>query len=210
MFAAAFGLVFLTPKGGIQPPIESVAHAVDAPPIPAAASPGKAPSRSPEQPAFDPGVTRNLKLAAKAPTAQRHEYLSAAVEGANRAVQLQPNSAAAQYLRGVALERSEQFGEAESAFREAARLDPGDAKSWYGLGVVLQKQNRTEDAAQALEKAVKLDPADSDARLLLAAMLAKDSPRKAREQIQILNQDSSLPAAKAQALSDLQKSISSQ
>ena len=155
-------------------------------------------------------VSRNLQRAAEEKGRARDKYVSSAVDSANKAVQLQPNSAAGQYLRGLALASSDRYSEAESAFREATKLDPKDGKSWYGLGVALQKQNKTADAAQALENAVKLDPTNSDARLLLAATLAKASPAKAREQIQILNQDWSLPAAKAQALSDLQKSISSQ
>jgi Tfp pilus assembly protein PilF len=204
--ALVISVVFITPKGAIHPPVESVALVVDAPPIPVAAA---APSGSSEQPS-GVAVTKNLKLAAKATSAEREKYLSAAVEGANKGVQLQPNSAAAQYLRGVALERSEQFGAAESAFREASRLDPKDAKSWYGLGVALQKQNRTDDAARALEKAVQLDPSNADARLLLAATLAKAHPAKAREHVQILTQDPSLPAPKAAALRNLRKSLNTQ
>ena len=209
VFAAALSLVFITPKSAIQPPIESVAHAVNAPPIPAAAPQAEAPSRSPER-SSGVAVTRNLRLAASATGAERDKYLTAAVEGANKAVQSEPNSGAAQYLRGVALERSEQFGEAESAFREATRLDPKDGKSWYGLGVVLQKQNKTGEAAQALENAVRLDPSNADARLLLAATLARDNPTKARQHVEILNRDMSLPTAKAAALRNLQKSLNSQ
>jgi tetratricopeptide (TPR) repeat protein len=152
-------------------------------------------------------VAENLKLAAAAEGPERDKHLSAALDGANKAVHLQPTSGSAQYLRGLALQSSGKFAEAESAFRVAAGLNPRDAKSWYGLGVALQKQNKIDDAAEALENAVKLDPSDADARLLLAATLAKASPGKARQQVEILNNEKSLSPAKVAALKNLQTAL---
>jgi len=202
----ATGVVYLTPNGTIQAPIESVARAVNPPPIPSEVSENPSPSAAITTP-VTALVTDNLKLAAATKGSERDKYLSVAVDGANKAVKLQPKSGTAQYLRGLALQSSGEFVDAESAFREATRLNPRDAKSWYGLGVVLQKQNKVADAANALENAVEIDPTYADARLLLAATLANASPVKARQQVRILNTDTSLSPAKVAALKNLQTAL---
>jgi len=205
VFAAA-GVVYLTPNDRTRAPVDSVANAVNPPPIPSDAS--ENPSLStPNTKSVTGMVTENLNRAAATEGPERDKHLRAAVEGANQAVQLQPRSGSAQYLRGLALQSSGEFVDAESAFREATRLNPQDAKSWYGLGLALQKQNKVADAAEALENALKIDPTFADARLLLAATLAKTSPVEARRQVQILNSDTSLSPAKVAALKDLQTAL---
>ena len=206
VFAAA-GVVYLTPNRRMQAPIESVANAVNPPSIPSDVSENP-PLSPPNTKPVTALVAENLKLAAATKGPERDKHLRAAVDGANKAVRLQPTSGSAQYLRGLALQSSGEFVDAESAFREATRLNPQDAKSWYGLGVALQKQDKVADAAEALENAVKLDPSDADARLLLAATLANTSPAKARQQVQILNNSgTSLSPAKVAALKNLQSAL---
>jgi Flp pilus assembly protein TadD len=125
---------------------------------------------APEQPGPQTALaTANLKLAENARGSERGKYLEAALEGANRAVALQADSAQARYVQGLALERNGQFADAEMPLQQAVKLTPNDSHAWYALGLALEKQNKTDAARNALEQAVLLDPANTDARLLLAS-----------------------------------------
>jgi Flp pilus assembly protein TadD len=163
---------------------------------------------APEQPGPQTALaTANLKLAENAQGSERGKYLEAALEGANRAVALQADSAQARYVQGLALERNGQFADAESALERAVSLDPNDGNAWYALAVALDKQNKTGAARNALERALRLDPANADARLLLASILAGHDARQAKEQMEILKKDTSLSPAKAAAVKNLQKQL---
>jgi tetratricopeptide (TPR) repeat protein len=163
---------------------------------------------APEQPGPQTALaTANQKLAEGAARSERQKYLQAALDGANRAVELQPESAQATYLRGLALERSGQFAGAESAFERAVSLDPKDGRAWYAFGLALHKQNKTDAAQHALEQAVRVDPTNANARLLLASILAGHDAPQAKEQIEILNKDASLSPAKVAAVKNLQKQL---
>jgi Flp pilus assembly protein TadD len=163
---------------------------------------------APEQPGPQTALAMaNLKLAENAQGSERGKYLQAALEGANRAVALQADSAQARYVQGLALERNGQFGDAETALQQAVKLTPNDSHAWYALGLALEKQNKTDAARNALEQAVRLDPANADARLLLASILAARGAPQAKEQIEILKKDTSLSPAKAAAVRKLQTQI---
>jgi Flp pilus assembly protein TadD len=163
---------------------------------------------APEQPGPQTALaTANLKLAENARGSERGKYLEAALEGANRAVALQADSAQARYVQGLALERNGQFADAETSLQQAVKLTPNDSHAWYALGLALEKQNKTDAARNALEQAVRLDPANTDARLLLASILAARGAPQAKEQIEILKKDTSLSPAKAAAVSRLQTQL---
>lgn len=152
-------------------------------------------------------ATTNLKLADRQSSADRGKYLTAALDGAKQAADLQPDSAKAQYLQGLALEKTGSFAAAEEPLRQATKLNPEDATAWYALGFALAKQEKNADAVQALEEAVRLDPANSDARLLLASVLAQQKAPGAKKQIEVLANDSSLSPKKKTVVERMQKTV---
>lgn len=91
-------------------------------------------------------------------------YGKCAMEEVNRAIQLEPASAAAWLGHGVGnyyLPAS--FGGGpELALKDidkALALDAKDADAWLWKGIVLRKLNRNGDARRAIEQSLKLNPA---------------------------------------------------
>jgi len=92
------------------------------------------------------------------------KYGRCALDNMNKAVQLDPNSAAAYLGRGVGYYYlPPQFGggtdNAIKDLQKAVELSPKDADAWLWLGIALRKANRNADAHDALAKSVQLNPA---------------------------------------------------
>ncbi len=92
------------------------------------------------------------------------KYGRCALDNMNKAVELDPKSAAAYVGRGVGYYYlPPQFGGGpENAIKDlqkAVELDPKDADAWLWLGIALRKVNREADAHAALAKSVQLNPA---------------------------------------------------
>jgi tetratricopeptide (TPR) repeat protein len=90
-------------------------------------------------------------------------YGRCAMDEINRAVELDPKSAAAYISRGVGnYYLPPQFGGSiESAikdFEKAIQLDPRSAEAQLWLGLALRKANRIPESRKALEKSLALNP----------------------------------------------------
>ncbi len=80
--------------------------------------------------------------------------LEAALEGYDRAIGLEPQTALFHARRGETLRRLHRFDEAEAALRRAIDLDPGDADAHAGLALLLELVGRPDAALEACEAAV--------------------------------------------------------
>jgi tetratricopeptide (TPR) repeat protein len=87
---------------------------------------------------------------------QRH---AAAIEDAERLVQLHPDYSAAHWFNlGYLLDAQGRVEDAEPAFRKALALDPKLDRAWYGLGLVLIRLGRLEEAVESLRRNTELQP----------------------------------------------------
>lgn len=93
-----------------------------------------------------------------------------AVEMYRKSLELDPESAAAQYNLAASLTRSGEFAEAEPHFRAALAKKP-TTEAYTGLGVVLFQQGRVPDAITSLKDAIKADPTNAAAYDQLSAIL---------------------------------------
>lgn len=83
-----------------------------------------------------------------------------------RAVQLQPNLAAAHAALGKAFMQQGSTDAAIASFRAAAKLKP-EARHYISLGAALRKKGDLPEAVDAFRKAVEADPEDSNGYLHL-------------------------------------------
>ena len=89
---------------------------------------------------------------------ERKHNLDAALDWANRAVALQPNTAAFQDTLGsVRLARGE-VDPAIAAFRKAASSTPTNANFYYGLGQALAQKGSKREAVEAFRTALSVNP----------------------------------------------------
>jgi len=94
---------------------------------------------------------------------QGQEYLrtrqfTEAIEVSRRAIQIQPNLAAAHTLLGSALLEVGQRVEALAETNRAIELDPNDAHAYVSLGNIDGAMRRYTEAIKAYKQAVNLDP----------------------------------------------------
>ncbi len=82
----------------------------------------------------------------------------AAIEHAQQALQLRPNSHTIHADLGLAYLKAGKLGQAEAALREALHLAPDQWEYHCDLGLLLAKQGDSEQAEQALRQAVALCP----------------------------------------------------
>jgi Tfp pilus assembly protein PilF len=87
-----------------------------------------------------------------------------------KALELDPESAAAHYNLGVSLARSGDFAEAEPHLLAAVEKNP-NSQSYAGLGFVLWKQGREDEAVASLETAIEADPQNAAAYAALGKIL---------------------------------------
>lgn len=90
-----------------------------------------------------------------------------------RAVEIDKDSAPAQFLLGIARYSSGRYKEATESFTETVRIEPDNATALLYLGNIESLYNNTDKAVSYYEQAVKVNPAFADAYFNMAATLAK-------------------------------------
>lgn len=94
-----------------------------------------------------------------------------AKQAALRAVELDPDSAAAHTALGQVLVQGERrYREGEQAYLTALGLDPDDAVSWFRLGIVRAYLGRLDEATTALARARALEPLTLNYSAVLAML----------------------------------------
>jgi tetratricopeptide (TPR) repeat protein len=86
---------------------------------------------------------------------------------------LDPQSPAAHYNEGVALEALGRRDAAKARYEESIRLDPSYARGHHNLANLLYTEQRFEDAAAEYHAALRIDPSNVDARCSLARVLTE-------------------------------------
>jgi Tfp pilus assembly protein PilF len=94
-----------------------------------------------------------------------------ALERFDEALALNPNSARAHNLRGVAFFRLRDFKNAEEEFRKATALDASYAEAYNNLGSVLFARQQFDKAADMFKKALSLSPDSVSALYSLGTLL---------------------------------------
>jgi tetratricopeptide (TPR) repeat protein len=103
---------------------------------------------------------------------EAQRYAEAASEF-RKAVDANPESAAARVNLGAALTQTGDLDGAVEQFEAALRIEPGKANAHYNLAVLLARQNKHEQAIAHLRSALNVEPGDQSARFLLAQELNK-------------------------------------
>jgi len=75
-----------------------------------------------------------------------------------KGVSMNPSSAEAYAVLGLALLAKKDYAGAERACRMAVSLSPGNAAMLYNLAIVVAKQGRKKESRQLYERAMKVDP----------------------------------------------------
>src|SRR5258707_7023830 len=99
------------------------------------------------------------------------EY-AAALPLLQRALSLDPDSAAAHYNLGVALALAKRIAEAEAHYRKAIALNPKWGRPWMGLAALLSERTKLGEAIACYDKVTALEPG-SVAALSNAALLLR-------------------------------------
>ena len=86
-----------------------------------------------------------------------------ALDAVNKALEIDPNCAAAWNCKGATLQRQGKLTEALEAVNKALEIDPNFAAAWNGKGVVLLKRENLSEALGALDKALEINPNDAEA-----------------------------------------------
>ena len=114
-------------------------------------------------------------LAALARAQARTHQSTAALESAQKAVQLGPTVAAAHHAQGEALLALRRPAEAEPALRKAVELDPKLSLARSDLALALLAQGKTKEAVDEARKATEANPQSGEAFAVLGtAILAAD------------------------------------
>jgi tetratricopeptide (TPR) repeat protein len=114
--------------------------------------------------------------------ALRQGDIAAALTAARAAVAAEPDSAPAQHLLGVCLQRSQDPDGARAAFERALALAPDQASVHFSLASLDLAQGRTEQATAGLRQALVLDPNQLGAYVTLIhlALARRDLPEAER------------------------------
>jgi tetratricopeptide (TPR) repeat protein len=103
-----------------------------------------------------------------------------AIAAYQKALELDPDHAAAHINLGTLYYNRREYGLAEQHYRQAIEVDPRYALAYFDLGNVLDETGRLPDAAQAYKVAIQLAPTYADAHYNLALAYEKmKQPRKA-------------------------------
>ena len=114
-------------------------------------------------------------MAALSRAQARMQQSTAALESAQKAVQLGPASASAQLALGEALLALRRPAEAEPALRKALELDPKLAAARTNLAHALREQGKTKEAVDEARKATEAEPGSGEAFSALGtSLLAAD------------------------------------
>jgi tetratricopeptide (TPR) repeat protein len=96
----------------------------------------------------------------------------AALDNCNQAVELNPRSVDAHYMRGSALTNLEKTEEALAAYQKVLELDPMHQDAMLAAGILAAKLNRQDVSQKYFHEYLALNPGNEEVRLSIATRLA--------------------------------------
>jgi len=87
--------------------------------------------------------------------------LDEAIAEFERAVEVDPNYAAAYFNLAYAYERRDRIDDAIAQYKKAIQLEPGNVLGHNNLGVLLDKKGLYDEAIGIFERALKIDPSNA-------------------------------------------------
>jgi tetratricopeptide (TPR) repeat protein len=104
-----------------------------------------------------------------------HGDAGAALELADRALELEPDVANGHYLRGVALFRTDRWAEAATAFQRCTTLAPDDGVAWLDLSTTLLGLSRFREGIDARRRADQLGAVAGEFSVPIEAITVEES-----------------------------------
>jgi tetratricopeptide (TPR) repeat protein len=111
-----------------------------------------------------------LELRAKAQTLQNKQDWPELLRLSQAWAKLNPQSAAAWQMQGVALFELKQYEKSVQAYRQAMRIAPAETVSQVNLAVAYSRLGQPDRAVRALEETVRTDPENAVAWTALGAV----------------------------------------
>ena len=111
-----------------------------------------------------------------------------AIREADEVLKLEPNSAAAYFVKGSAYLRLSNPEEAAKALEDAKKIDPGETATFFQLGMARMGLKQWDEAIAAFQEGIRLDPnhLHSAAHYLLAqALLRAGRQEEAQQELQL-------------------------
>jgi tetratricopeptide (TPR) repeat protein len=128
---------------------------------------------------------RQLELVVFCSDYVQSQNWQAALDNCNQAVELNPRSVDAHYLRGGALASLDRSEEALKAYQTVLELDPMHADAMLNAGILASKLGRHDLAQKLFEEYLALNPGNVQVRLTIASdLMKKDDPEGALRLIQ--------------------------
>ncbi len=105
-----------------------------------------------------------------------------AIRDYNKAIELDPNYAAAFCNRGIAYYNKKNYDTAIRDYDKAIEIDPNFAEAFYNRGLAYYNKKNYDTAIRDYTRAIELDPNDADAMVNMgSAYLMKEDKEKARQ-----------------------------
>ena len=124
--------------------------------------------------------TRQLDLVTFCSDYVQSQTWQAALDNCNQAVELNPRSVDAHYLRGSALTNLDKTEEALAAYQKVLEIDPMHPDAMLAAGITASKLNRQDLAQKYFRDYLALNPGSIEVRLKIATDLMKaDNPEGA-------------------------------
>lgn len=112
----------------------------------------------------------------------RRNLVSEAIKHLDKAIQIDPNSAPANFLLGIAHYKAKNDKQAVTSFLETVRIQPDNVQAYIYLGNIENSAKHTDKAVEYYDKALSLKPSMPDVLFNKASTLAEAKKLKeARE-----------------------------
>lgn len=136
---------------------------------------------------------------------------SNAVQQAQEVLNLDPNSAAAHYVKGCALLRLGQFEEAVKSLQQSQTIDPTVAAVHFQLGIAQQNLKHWDDAIACFQACVDLDTNHPAAHYNLSqAFIRAERQDEANQQLELHRQITTKAQGQSQTVVTLERCIHTQ
>ncbi len=122
---------------------------------------------------IDAPATEFYRISDRALALYRQGRFEDAISEWKKALELDPQDAAAISNLGAALHGAGRLDDAAREFARALELDPDNVRAHTNIGIALARSKKYDEAARHLERALELRPGDAQARSAYGGMLVE-------------------------------------